>query len=62
MKYFYLHNGTDQQGPFDIQDLNDKNITWETAIWYEGLKEWTTVGNVDELRDLASKVINNFIS
>ena len=27
MKKYYLHNGTDQQGPFDIEDLKTKNIT-----------------------------------
>jgi hypothetical protein len=52
MKKYYLHNGTDQQGPFDIEDLKAKNITKETSIWYEGLSEWTTAEEIDDLKDL----------
>jgi len=52
MKKFYLHNGTDQQGPFDIEDLKAKNITKETSIWFEGLPEWTTADKIDELKEL----------
>ena len=52
MKKYYLHNGTDQQGPFDIEDLKAKNITKETSIWHEGLSEWTTAEKIDDLKDL----------
>lgn len=52
MKKFYLNNGTDQQGPFDIEDLKSKSIKKETPIWYEGLNEWTTAKEIDELKDL----------
>lgn len=52
MKKFYLHSGTDQQGPFDIEELKSKNITKETSIWHEGLSEWTTAKEIDELKDL----------
>jgi len=55
MKKFYLHIGTDQQGPFDIEDLKAKNITKETSIWFEGLPEWTTADKIDELKELFSK-------
>ena len=52
MKKFYLYNGTDQQGPFDMEDLKSKNITKDTPIWHEGLSEWTTAKEIDELKDL----------
>lgn len=52
MKKYYLHNGTEQQGPFDIEDLKSNNITKSTSIWYEGLSEWTTAEKIDELKDL----------
>jgi hypothetical protein len=52
MKRFYLHNGTEQQGPFDIEDLKTKNISRETSIWYEGLDEWTTAEKVEDLKSL----------
>lgn len=49
MKRFYLHNGNEQQGPFNIEDLKGKNITKQTSVWYEGLLEWTEAGKIDEL-------------
>jgi len=52
MKKFYLHNGTEQTGPFDIDDLKAKNINNDTPIWYEGLPDWTTADKIDELKDL----------
>lgn len=52
MKRFYLHNGTEQQGPFDIEELKTKNISKETPIWHEGLVEWTTAEKVEELKPL----------
>lgn len=52
MKKFFLHNGTEQLGPFDIEDLKTKNISKETPIWYEGLAEWTTAEKVEDLRTL----------
>lgn len=52
MKKYYLHNGTDQQGPFNIEDLKVKLINKETPIWYDGLSDWTTADKIDELKDL----------
>jgi hypothetical protein len=52
MKKFYLHNGTEQQGPFDIDELKTKNINKDTPIWHEGLSEWTVADKIDELKDL----------
>jgi len=52
MKKYFLHNGTEQQGPFDIEDLKTKDINKETSIWYEGLVNWTTADKIDELKTL----------
>lgn len=52
MKKFFLHNGTEQQGPFDITDLKAKKINKDTPIWFESLSEWTTAGQINELKEL----------
>lgn len=52
MKKFYLHNGTEQMGPFDVEDLKQKNINKNTPIWHEGLSDWTTADKINELNDL----------
>jgi hypothetical protein len=54
MKKYFLYNGNEQSGPFSIDDLLSKNLTTQTPIWYEGLNEWSTVGNLPELQNLFS--------
>lgn len=56
MKKYFLHNGTEEQGPFDIEDLKNKKIKKDTPIWYEGLDNWTTSGKVEELKELFTAV------
>ena len=55
MKKYYLHNGTEQDGPFDISDLKSKGITAKTEVWHEGISDWTNAGEIDELKGLFSK-------
>ena len=33
MKKFYLFNGSEQEGPFDLEALESKKISKETPIW-----------------------------
>ncbi len=52
MKKYYFNDGTAQQGPFTLEELQAKNITAETPVWYDGLPDWTTAGQVEELKDI----------
>lgn len=52
MKKYYLHNGTENIGPFNTDELKAKGIAKETQVWYEGLQEWTTAGAIDELKSI----------
>lgn len=52
MGKYYLHNGIKEEGPFNIEELRKKNLNKDTEVWYEGLSDWTTVGEVKELREL----------
>ena len=54
MKKYFLHDGSKQAGPFDIEELKAKNLNRDTPIWFEGLSEWTTIGNIEELKDIIS--------
>jgi len=49
MRYFIIENNQ-QQGPFSIYELRDKNISSETLVWSEGMPDWTPAWKVDELR------------
>lgn len=52
MKKYYIHVGEIQEGPFDIQELQLKNIAPETYIWFNGLGDWTTANQIEELKTL----------
>jgi len=52
MKAYYLHSGSEQQGPFDIEELKTKHISENTPIWFEGLPDWTSASEIDELKFL----------
>jgi hypothetical protein len=52
MKKYHLHNGSEQEGPFTIEELSEKNINRETEIWFEGLDDWKKAGEVEELNEL----------
>lgn len=50
-KYFYT-DGTNNFGPFTLEELRLKNITRETNVWFQGMSTWAPAGNVPELNDL----------
>lgn len=52
MKKYYLHNGTESSGPFDIEELKVKNITKSSPVWFEGMQHWKTAGEIPELTRL----------
>lgn len=52
MKKYYLHNGTESSGPFDIEELKAQKITKNTPVWFEGMERWNTAGEIKELAHL----------
>ncbi len=50
-QYFYS-DGQNQFGPFNINELKDKNISKDTLVWYEGLNDWTKASEISELKTL----------
>ena len=52
MTQYYIHDGHQEQGPFDIEQLKSQTLKKDTPIWYEGLESWTTVGEIEELKQL----------
>jgi hypothetical protein len=54
MKKYFLHNGKDQEGPFNIEELKTKNISRETPIWSEGHEEWTIAEKIEDLKSIFS--------
>ena len=52
MRQYFIHDGQSEKGPLDIEQLKLENLKKETPIWFDGLENWTTVGDVEELKDL----------
>lgn len=52
MKKYYLHNGTESSGPFDVAELQMKQITATSPIWFSGIPDWKTAGEIAELQSI----------
>ncbi len=52
MKKYYYHDGQNQVGPFDLEELKQKGIQKQTMIWYEGMENWQKAENMPELKDI----------
>jgi hypothetical protein len=50
MKQYYIHNGQSEIGPLNQDELKAHQLNKNTPVWYEGLENWTTAGNIDSLR------------
>lgn len=49
---YYLHNGSENIGPFTIEELKQNKITPTTPVWCEGMEDWNDAGSVEELKIL----------
>ncbi|MFV8464871.1 DUF4339 domain-containing protein [Flavobacterium sp. LB1P62] len=56
MKTYYIHNGTENSGPFLLEELKSKKITKTTLIWFEGMDEWKYAGDIPELKIILTAV------
>lgn len=52
MKKYYLHIGTENSGPFDLEELKIKRITKKTPVWFEGLENWKFAEEIEELQSV----------
>ncbi len=52
MQYYYSNDGTNQQGPADLDGLRQAGITRQTLVWRDGMPGWTPAGDVQELAEL----------
>ena len=56
MKKYYYSDGQNQFGPYDIEELKEKQIKKETLVWYEGLGNWSKAGDIQDLAVLFKSV------
>ncbi|GIZ08143.1 DUF4339 domain-containing protein [Flavobacterium sp. UMI-01] len=52
MNSYFLHNGIESSGPFTLEELKSKNIKPNTPVWCQGMPDWKTAAEVEELKSL----------
>ena len=57
MSKYYLHDGSENSGPFTIEELKQNKITRNTPIWYEGIDDCKEAGTIEELKSLFPVII-----
>lgn len=56
MRKYYYKDAAGQHGPLPLEKLKGKGITADTPVWYDPLPQWTTAGQVDELKVLITSI------
>lgn len=60
MNKYYLTDGTNEEGPLDLDALRTKNISPATPVRLEGQEGWTTAGQIEELQSLFAAATPSF--
>ena len=55
MTHYFIKEGKNEEGPFTLEELKEQSIEKHTQVWFAGLKEWTSVEHVYELKQLFHK-------
>jgi hypothetical protein len=55
MTHYFIKEGKIEEGPFTLDELREKPVEKHTQVWFAGLKEWTSVEHVYELKHLFHK-------
>ncbi|MBC7783658.1 MAG: DUF4339 domain-containing protein [Burkholderiales bacterium] len=56
LQYYFSNDGSNQQGPADLDGLRQSGITRATLVWQEGMTDWKPAGDVAELASLFEPV------
>lgn len=60
VKSYFIIIEDKQQGPYDLNQLYNINITRGTLIWFEGLENWTRIEKITHLSELIKKLPTNY--
>ena len=54
-EYYYIFNGK-KVGPYSLSEIKEANLSQDTLVWREGLKEWTKFSDIRDFDQIESKV------
>ncbi|MBK7805035.1 MAG: DUF4339 domain-containing protein [Saprospiraceae bacterium] len=52
MKKYFYSDGKEKYGPLSLDELKQEGISKQTLVWFEGLDDWTPVGELDEMKPI----------
>ena len=52
MRLYYFVENDQQLGPFTIEELKSKRLKKSTLVWTDGLPDWTSADQVEELKEI----------
>jgi hypothetical protein len=52
MTHYFIKEGKNEVGPFTMEQLKYRQLSKDTPVWFAGLEEWTTAGQVHELKEI----------
>ena len=61
MKIYFIHTGSEQTGPYTLEELKQKGINKDTPVWKEELPDWIKAGDLPELNILFAPAPPPFI-
>lgn len=56
MSTYYLHDGSNQKGPFTLEELIQQGIDKNSNVWKEGSPDWVKAEHLEELSDHFRKI------
>ena len=62
MQKYFIRNEGGQEGPYSPEELLTRGLGPDTPVWYEGLDNWTTASQVEELRNLLASAASAPVS
>ena len=51
MKEYFIVRNDNQEGPFSIEELKEKDISPDTLVWWKGKENWDKAKNIPELKN-----------
>jgi hypothetical protein len=61
MNAYFIHTGSEQTGPYTLEELKSKGISKDSLIWREELTDWIKAGELPELNVLFIPVPPPFV-
>jgi len=52
IKHYYYADKDQQFGPFTVDELKSKRLKKNTLVWTDGMTDWDTADNVEELKNI----------